>query len=252
MADVGGVAAPADHDTSLAPDVVAGIERPPAIAQPHFHPGREIHRRRIRRHVHVGQVAENIAGRDVQRPAERHREMGEVTADPASWPVDVGGTGQGGRAAVLEGQVAVHVIADGLHPAVPGLQAAETGPRLVAEHVGQAVAARQGVDQGGVGERIGRALRRILIHFLGLVRHHGHGLVAEAGPARGQHRAQARIAVQVGVGADVHDRLGRPLPALEGDMRGFGRLHVEDHRRADGGDIGEVASDQDPARFHDS
>ena len=178
--------------------------------------------------------------------------MGEVTAHPAPPLVDVGGAGQGRRAAVLEGQVAVHVIADGLHPAVPGLQPAEARPGLVAEHVGQAVPARQGVDQGLVGEGIGRALGRILVHLLGQVGHHGHGLVPEAGPARGQHRAQARVAVQVGVAADGHGWLGPPLPALDGNMRGFGRLHMEDHRRADGGDISKVASDQEPPRFHDS
>ena len=247
--DIGSVPPPADHDTSLAPDVVAGIEGPPLIAQPHFHPGREVHRCRIRRDVEVGQVAEHVAGRDVQRPAERDREVGEVTADPAPRHVDVGRAGQGRRAAVLEGQVVVHVIADGLHPAVPGLQAAEARPGLVAEHVRQAVAARQGVDQGVVGEGVGRALGRILVRLLGLVRHHGDGLVPEAGPARGQHRAQARVAVQVGIAADVHGGLRGPLPALDGNMRGFGGLDLEDHRRADGGDISEVASDQQAGAF---
>src|SRR5438045_2509508 len=52
-----------------------------------------------------------------------------------SGPPAIDGAGQRGRAAVLEGQVPGHVVADGLHPAVPGGEPAEPGPGLVAEHI---------------------------------------------------------------------------------------------------------------------
>ena len=50
--------------------------------EPDLHPGGEVHRRGIDRHVHVGQVPEDVAGRDVQRAAERDRQVGEVATDP--------------------------------------------------------------------------------------------------------------------------------------------------------------------------
>ncbi len=220
------------------------------VAEPDLHPGGEVHRRRVRRDIHVGQVAEHVPGGDVQRPAERDREMGEVTAYPAAGLVDVDGAGQRGRAAVLEGEVAVHVVADGLHPAVPGRQPAEPGPGLVAEHVRQAVPARQGIDQGVVGEIVGCGFGCILVGLLGGVGHRRGGLVPEARPARRQHRAQARVAVEVGVAADGHVRLGRPLPVLDQNVRRFGRRHLEDHRGGNRGGVGEVASDLNTAGFH--
>ena len=69
--------------------VVARVERPPPVAQPDLHPGGEVHRRRVRRHVHVRQVAEDVAGRNVQRPAERDGQVGEVAADAEPGVVDV-------------------------------------------------------------------------------------------------------------------------------------------------------------------
>src|SRR5215469_14129774 len=69
--DVGGVSSPADYDAALALGVVAGVEGPPPVAEPDLHPGREVHRGRVGRDVHVRQVPEDVPGGDVQRPAER-------------------------------------------------------------------------------------------------------------------------------------------------------------------------------------
>ena len=61
---------PADDDAALAPRVVARVEGLPPVAEPDLRPGLEVHWGLIRRDVHVGQVAEDIPGRTVQRPAE--------------------------------------------------------------------------------------------------------------------------------------------------------------------------------------
>jgi hypothetical protein len=159
-----------------------------------FHPGREVHRCRIRPDVKVGQISEDIAGRDVERPAERDCQMGEVTADTVPGQVDVNGAGQGRRAAVLEGQVAVHVVADGLDPAVTWRQPAEAGPRLIAQHVRQAVAAWQGEDQRVIGYAFWSAGIGVLSGVLDL----RHRSVAEARPARGEHRLDAGVGSPAG------------------------------------------------------
>ena len=46
-------------------------------------PGREIHRRVVRRHADVAEIAGAIARRDVHAAAERDREMREVAAHAA-------------------------------------------------------------------------------------------------------------------------------------------------------------------------
>ena len=61
--------------------VVARDRRSTSGPPADFHPGGEVHRGGIDRGIHVGQVAEDVAGRDVQRAAERDRQVGEVAAD---------------------------------------------------------------------------------------------------------------------------------------------------------------------------
>jgi hypothetical protein len=60
--DVGRVASAADHDATLAAGGVAWVEGPPALAEPDLNPRSEVHRRRMRRDVPVGEVAEDVAG----------------------------------------------------------------------------------------------------------------------------------------------------------------------------------------------
>jgi Trk K+ transport system NAD-binding subunit len=120
-----GVPSAADHDAALARGVVPRVEGPPAVTQPDLHPGGEVHGGRVGRHVHVGQVPEDVPGGNVQCAAERNRQVGEVTAHPAPGRVDVRGGRRGGRAAVGERQMAVHVVADRLNAAVAGGKAAK-------------------------------------------------------------------------------------------------------------------------------
>jgi hypothetical protein len=168
--------------------------------------------------------------------------MGEVPAHAPARRVHVRGGRQRGAAAVPELQVAVHVVADGLDPAVAGGQRAEPGPRLVSQHVGQAVPAGQGVDQRVVGQRVGRGFGGAGIRVLGSVGNPGHHVIPDAGPARGQHGPGTRVAVQVGIAAQFHGRLHRPALITSVNIRGAARLHLEDDRRVDRRQVGEITS----------
>ena len=176
--------------------------------------------------------------------------MGEVTAYAAAGQVDVRGSGQRRRAAVLERQVIVNVVTNGLDPAVTRRQAAESGPRLVGQNIGQAVSAWHGVDQRVVRDVVGQPLRRVLICVLGGIRDLGHRLVAEAGPACRKHRPDAGIAVEVGVVPDRHLRLGQPPLVLNRDLGRSDRPDMEDSGRVDLGLVDKLAADLDPACLH--
>ena len=65
-----GTALLSDEHPAFASLVVPGIEGPPAVAEVNLHPGREIHRCGLLLHLDLGKVAEDIAGRDVQCPAQ--------------------------------------------------------------------------------------------------------------------------------------------------------------------------------------
>ena len=60
-----------------------------ALAEIDLEPGVEVHRRVRRGQADVGHVAEDVAGRDVERAAEGDREVREVAAHAAAGDVDV-------------------------------------------------------------------------------------------------------------------------------------------------------------------
>ena len=128
-------------DPADARRVVARVEGVPAAVEVGLEPGREVHRLGGRRRLDVRDVAEHVAGGDVQRPAEGDRQVGEVAAHALAGPVGVGGRGPRVRRAGHPGQVAVDEVDDRLHPRPAGRQVAEALPGLVAELVGQAEAA---------------------------------------------------------------------------------------------------------------
>src|SRR5260370_36134106 len=96
------VAASSNQHPTDSPRVVAGIECPPAVAQPDLHPGGEIHRFRYRRNVDVGQVAEHVASGDAHRSAEGYREVREVSPDSGPIGEDVEGGRPSGAPAAVE------------------------------------------------------------------------------------------------------------------------------------------------------
>ena len=115
--DVDRVAAAPDDDAADARRVVARVEGVPATVEVGLEPGREVHRLGGRRRLDVRDVAEHVAGRDVQGAAERDREVGVVAADALAGPVGVGGRGPRVGRAGHPGQVAVDEVDDRLHPA---------------------------------------------------------------------------------------------------------------------------------------
>ena len=73
-------------------------------------------------------------------------------------------------------KVVVHVVADGLNPRIPGREIGELLPRLVRQHVGQAVPARDGVEEdvvGQLGDRVLGGGRIRVVHSVGNRRHRG-------------------------------------------------------------------------------
>ena len=70
-------------------------------------PGGEIHRRRIERHADVAKVAGAIARRNIHRPTERDREMGEIAAYADALAQAVGGHAARVRELIVEADAVV-------------------------------------------------------------------------------------------------------------------------------------------------
>jgi hypothetical protein len=172
--------------------------------------------------------------------------VGEVPAYPVPRDVDVHRRRRGGRAAVLERQVPVDVIADRLDPLVAGRKAAEALPRLGRQQVGQAVAARQGVDQRVIRQLIRGHLGRVGIGGLGRIGHIRQRREAELRPAGGQHGARAVVAVEVDVPVHLGGRIAEPPVALGAEHAGDRRAHHEYGRGGNLRHVGEHASDAEP------
>src|SRR5260370_34899326 len=83
------IAAPSNQHPTDSPGVVAGIESPPPVAQPHLPPGGTIHWLRQRRNIDVGQVSETVASGGARRSAEGYRVGREVATNSVA-RVDAG------------------------------------------------------------------------------------------------------------------------------------------------------------------
>ena len=112
--DVDRVTAAADDHAADAAAVVAGVEGVPLAVEVDLEPGGEVHRLGRERDVDLGDVAEDVAGGDVQRAAERDRQVGEVAADALAGAVGVDRRGPGVRGAGDPFEVAVDVVDDRL------------------------------------------------------------------------------------------------------------------------------------------
>jgi hypothetical protein len=139
--------------------------------------------------------------------------------------------------------VPVDVIADRLDALVAGRKAAEALPRLGRQQVGQAVPARQRVDQREIRQLIRRDLGRVGIGVLGRIGHIGDRREAELRPAGGQHGARAVVAVDVRVPVHLGGRIAEPPVALGADRARARRSHHEYGRGGDLCHIREQASD---------
>ena len=105
----------ARHDPTDPRPVVARIERVPATAEIDFEPGAEIHRRRIRRHADVTEIAGAIARRNVHAAAERRREGGIVPAYSGALGVGFPRRFGASREVISEIYVAMDELNDRLH-----------------------------------------------------------------------------------------------------------------------------------------
>src|SRR4029077_20470716 len=95
----------------------------------------------------VGQVTEDVASWDAHRSAEGYREVREVSTHSGAIVEDVDRGRQGIARAVLELEVVVDPITDGLHPRPARFGLAEALPGRVHHHVREAVPGRQRVVQ---------------------------------------------------------------------------------------------------------
>ena len=201
--DVDRVAAAPDDHTADARRVVARVEGVPAAVEVGLEPGREVHRLGGWRRLDVRDVAEHVAGRDVQGAAEGDGQMRVVAADALAGPVGVGGRRPRVRRARHPGQVTVHEVDDGLDPAPARRQVPEALPGLVAELVGQAEAAGHDEAHDVVGQRLDGHLRGAGVDRVG---RRGEGQLRLVGDARvsgGDPEALAAVAVEVDVAVVV-------------------------------------------------
>ena len=238
---IGGVPAARDRHVTLAPRVVPRIEGPPPIADVHLNPGVEVHRCRQWRHVQVRQVATDIAGRNVQRPAQRDHQVGEVAAHSVAGlegvlrrPPRTGAAG-----AVL--QVVPHPVLDAGDQLEAALMVAEPLPRRGAEHVGLAVATRQGERQGRARQLVGWVEHGARIGGVEFVRHLDYRVVRDQRLTGRQHHSSQIVAVQIAELGGRGHRIARPEFA---DDRSLGRGPDQEARRRGGlRDVVELATD---------
>jgi hypothetical protein len=118
------VPAPRDHDPADPRHVVARIERPPRPVEEHFDPGAKIHGV-ADRHADVSEMSVDVARRDIETPAKRHGEMCEIAtdADPLLVRFECG-SGRS-RLLIVELDVLLDEIANGLNPPPAGRGIAE-------------------------------------------------------------------------------------------------------------------------------
>ena len=122
---VAGIASPRDDDATDARLIVARIERKPPSPEINLEPGVEVHGRRIGRHPDVAEITVHVARRNVHAAAERHGEMGEVTAHPHPLLIGFEGGPRRARLLIVERQAAVREVANGLHHTLARLEVAD-------------------------------------------------------------------------------------------------------------------------------
>src|ERR1035441_10176418 len=136
--------APSRHqDAASARRIVAWVEQAPPASDPGLEPGREIARRKWRRRSRVAQVAGAIARRHIHSAAKSAGQMRAIAANAG--PFFEGLRGAAGRPGVLvvEGNMAMNVIAEGWPGRVARRPAAKEPPSRLAQKVGLAIAAPQ-------------------------------------------------------------------------------------------------------------
>ena len=132
--------------------LLARVEGVPLSAEEHPHPGGEVHRGVLRRYPDVAEVPVAVPRRDVHGSAEGYGETGEVPADADALVERLQRRAGRAGALIVEHEVLMDVVADGLHPTPSRWSLPEEVPRCLRQPVGLAVPAAQQIDQGVLGE----------------------------------------------------------------------------------------------------
>ena len=200
--------------------VVARVERVPAVAEVDLGPGAEVHRCAGVGHGDVGQVADDVAGGDVEGPAHRDGEVGEVAADTGAVGERVGGRLGRRRRAVGERRGAGWSRRRWPRPApslAPGCRTARRRSRR-ARRTGSTGWAGGSRGRRRAGRRVGLAGVGVDGVEPGVVAHRRP--VGERARARWQEQPAALVPEQVPVGRGGRaDGSGRTVRRRCGDPR---------------------------------
>src|SRR5215207_7364465 len=156
--NIGSVSPARDQNATDPRIVVARIKGVPPPPEKDLDPSRKVHGCIGRRKPDVADVPCAVPGRDIQAAAERERQMGVVTADPALLGVSLSGCAGRARVLVAERDMVVDEVADRLHPHPAGRRRREQPPSLVRQAVGFAVPAAEQKQQRVYGQRLNRML----------------------------------------------------------------------------------------------
>ena len=173
--DVERVSPAADHHSADARHVVARVERPPPVPEVGLEPRAEVHRLVRRGNADVGEIAEHVAGRNVEAPAQREAEVREVAAHPGAALPDVEGRGERVARPGLEPDVPVNPVAHGHDPGPTRIGPTEELPRGLEKPVGPAEPAGEQEHHRLVGEQLDGHLPGVIV---GVVDGAGHVDVA--------------------------------------------------------------------------
>ena len=145
----------------------------------------------------------------------------------------------------------VYVITDRLNPTIAGRRAAETVPRLSAQYVWQAEAARKREDQRCVRKLIGSQLGSFLIDILDRVRHHDARAIVDHRTPGSDDQATAGIAVEVWICASRNIGLQRPTRIDHVNFLITQRLDLEHGGSIDVGLMHELATNRETPGHRD-
>src|SRR6202034_1144952 len=88
----------------------------------------------------IAQIAGAVACRNVQAATQRDGEVREIATHPLPFKESLGGRARWPRMPIVERDIPVHEVADGLHPVPSRLQVAEQTPGLGHQYFGIAIA----------------------------------------------------------------------------------------------------------------
>lgn len=149
--DVSGVASTRDHNPANSWNIVARIERMPRTVEENLDPSAEIHRIDDR-HTDVAQMAIHVACGDIEAAAEGDRQMREVAAHPDTLMESFERRACCAGLHIVETDVGMHEVADGLHPAPATRNLSEYIPGDLAETIRLAIAAAHEVAETFIGQ----------------------------------------------------------------------------------------------------